>query len=93
MSNKYEVVEDKLLDILVELVKEHINIPEAKRQILATDGIAIVDPKAELPENRYKCHCNQTERDIFSGVNDWGYHAYEEAQQRMLKEGWVKEVK
>ena len=42
-------VEDKLLDVLVALVKEEINVPEAKRQILAIPGIAIGGGEVELP--------------------------------------------
>jgi len=86
MNKRYEI-EDKLLDILFSLAaKEEINIPEAKRQILALDGIAIVEREAKLPAFA---------RVDVEGKPEVGryYDGYKDGQEDMLEAGWVKEMK
>ena len=47
-------------------------------QILALEGLAIVDLDAKLPKNPYPYTCETY------------FDTYQEAQQDMLKAGWVK---
>ena len=42
---------DSINDILLELVKDKITIPEARRQILAVPEIAIVDREAWIDDD------------------------------------------
>ena len=57
-------------------------------QILAIDGIAVVDRQAELPENPH-----EKEYEVARSQRLLSIAIYAFAQQDMLKKGWVKEVK
>jgi len=58
--------------------------PDQIDQILSIPELAIVDRKAELPENPY----NPNKRGFTAQLS-----AYSDGQQDMLKAGWVREVK
>ena len=92
MNKRYEI-EDKLLDILTALVKGEINIPEAKRQIFAITGIAIVDREAELPNPEPSSLDPQYGGETLHYGRVCGEVGYRRAQQDMVKKGWVEEVK
>ena len=65
--------------ITVSISQAYIN--KLIDQILALEGLAIVDREAKLPDPTYGSDYNL----LFSG--------YRQAQQDMTEQGWVKEVK
>ena len=60
--------------------------PDEIEQILSIPEIAVVDRDAELPRNPYRC-CTEDE------ILRESHYSYKEAQNKMLKAGYVKEIK
>ena len=75
----YEIVSDDKLTY-TQIVERIINLP----------SIAVVDREAGLPSNPYKFFDPSINEEILYKEN---HKIYARAQQDMLKQGWVKEVK
>ena len=75
----YEIVSDDKLTY-TQIVERIINLP----------SIAVVDREAGLPSNPYKYFDPYINEEILYKEN---HKIYARAQQDMLKQGWVKEVK
>ena len=70
--------------ITVTISQAYIN--KLINQILALEGLAIVDREARLPENPYLSVSARS-------MEQWHDTAIcEQARQEMIREGWVKEV-
>jgi len=75
----YEIISDNKLTY-TQIVERIINLP----------SIAVVDREAGLPSNPYKYFDPYINEEILYKEN---HKIYARAQQDMLKQGWVKEVK
>ena len=83
-------VRKQIKDIIHQFLHRKLNVDQLCESILALDGIAIVDREAGLPSNPYKYFDPYINEEILYKEN---HKIYARAQQDMLKQGWVKEVK
>jgi hypothetical protein len=60
-------------------------------QILSIPNLAIINPKAELPENPYKSDARTTPRETQERIENHN-SIYSVAQQDMISQGWVKRI-
>lgn len=67
---------------------------KADKLILSIPKLAVVDRKAKLPDNPYDPIWRCADEDgVIEQYRSPQHEHYKRAQQDMLKEGWVKEVR